>query len=384
MKLIPFDYAARNLGRRKLRLFMTLGGAALVTLLVLAAAAFVNGMEKSLRISGMGKNVLLIGAGSEESLERSEVANNVASIASASIAGLKTQLGVPFVSPEIQLASIVKMAPNDPGVLALFRGVTSTAFLVHPQVRIVAGKQPGPNEVLVGRLAAARMGLPESSLVIGKTIAFDNRPWTISGHFEAPHTVMEAELWMPLKDLQIATHRDNVSTVVLTLDDAEYDDVALFCSQRLDLELIALRENDYYGKLAAFYAPVKGIVWATALLIALGGLFGGLNTLYAAFASRSRELGMLQVLGYSRLALVISMLQESLILSAAGGLLAIALGFWLLDGLAVRITMGAFGMAIDAHVVVLALTASLALGIIGALPPAWHCLRTPIAEALKA
>ena len=68
MKLIPFDYAARNLGRRKLppRFMMTLGGAALVTLLVLAAAAFVNGMEKSLRISGMGKNVLLIGAGSEE------------------------------------------------------------------------------------------------------------------------------------------------------------------------------------------------------------------------------------------------------------------------------------------------------------------------------
>ena len=195
---------------------------------------------------------------------------------------------------------------------------------------------------------------------------------------------MEAEVWMPLKDLQIATHRDNVSTVVLTLDDAEFDDVTLFCSQRLDLELIALRENDYYGKLAAFYAPVKGIVWATALLIALGGLFGGLNTLYAAFASRSRELGMLQVLGYSRIALVISMLQESLILSAAGGLIAVGLGFWLLDGLAVRITMGAFGMLIDAHVVVLALTASLALGIVGALPPAWHCLRTPIAEALKA
>ena len=93
MKLIPFDYAARNLGRRTMRLFMTLGGAALVALLVLAAAAFVNGMEKSLRISGAGKNVLLIGAGSEESLERSEIGNNVASIAAASISGIKTEMG---------------------------------------------------------------------------------------------------------------------------------------------------------------------------------------------------------------------------------------------------------------------------------------------------
>ena len=133
------------------------------------------------------------------------------------------------------------------------------------------------------------MGLPESALAIGQKIYFDNRPWTVIGHFEAPNTVMEAELWAPLKDLQIATRRDNVSTVVLTLDDAEFDDVTLFCSQRLDLELVAVREGDYYKKLAAFYAPVKGIVWATALLIALGGLFGGLNTLYAAFASRSRR-----------------------------------------------------------------------------------------------
>ena len=93
---------------------------------------------------------------------------------------------------------------------------------------------------------------------------------------------------------------------------------------------------------------------------------------------------MLQVLGYSRLALVISMLQESLILAAAGGLVAVGLGFWLLDGLAVRITMGAFGMSVDAKVVSMALGASMALGIIGALPPAWHCLRTPVAEALKA
>ncbi len=341
MKLIPWDYAVRNLGRNKTRLAMSLGGSALVALLILSAAAFVRGMEKSMRVSGVAKNVLLIGAGSEESLERSEIGNGVASIVAADVQGIKTELGVPYISPEVQMATLIKVERDSAETaLSLFRGMTPAAFLVHPQVRIVEGRVPGANEILVGRLAAARMGIPEAQLAVGRTIWFDGRGWVVSGKFEAPNTVMEAEIWCPLKDLQIATRRDNVSTVVLTLDDAEIDDVKAFCSQRLDLELVAVSETEYYAKLAQFYRPVQGIVWITALLIALGGLFGGLNTMYAAFAARTRELGMLQVLGYGRFALIVNMMQESLIIAAAGGLLAVAAGFIWLDGLAVRITMG--------------------------------------------
>ncbi|HLX63390.1 MAG TPA: ABC transporter permease [Planctomycetota bacterium] len=384
MKLIPWDYAVRNLGRNKIRLVMSIGGAALVALLVLGAAAFVSGMQKSMHLSGVSKNVLLIGAGSEESLERSEIGNGVASIAAASIEGLKTQLGVPYVSPEVQMATIVKLDKDGAeSALSLFRGVTPTAFLVHPQVRITEGRAPGTNEILVGRLAAARMGIADSKLAIGKSIWFEGHPWLISGRFEAPNTVMEAELWTPLKDLQIAARRDNVSTVVVTLDEGEIDDVRAFCAQRLDLELVAVPESEYYSKLATFYKPVQGIVWITAFLIALGGLFGGLNTMYAAFAARTRELGMLQVLGYGRVALIVNLMQESLIVATAGGLLAVGIGFLFLDGLAVRITMGAFGLSVDAGVILAALGAALALGVVGALPPAWQCMRMPIAEALK-
>ena len=384
MKLIPWDYAVRNLGRNTLRLAMSLGGSALVALLILSAAAFVRGMEKSMRVSGNEKNVLLIGAGSEESLERSEIGNGVASIVAASVQGIKTQLGVPYISPEVQMAALIRLEKDDKETsLSLFRGITPAAFLVHPQVRITEGRAPQANEILVGRLAAARMSVPDAKLAVGKQIWFDGRPWTISGRFEAPNTVMEAEIWSPLKDLQIATKRDNVSTVVLTLDDAEMDDIKIFCQQRLDLELVAVSETEYYAKLAQFYRPVQGIVWITALLIALGGLFGGLNTMYAAFAARTRELGMLQVLGYSRFALIANLMQESLIIAAAGGLIAVAAGYLLLDGLAVRITMGAFGLAVDTQVILAALAAAFLLGVVGALPPAWQCLRMPVAEALK-
>src|SRR4051812_20985422 len=162
MKLIPWDYAVRNLGRNKTRLAMSLGGSALVALLILAAAAFVRGMDKSMRVSGNDKNVLLIGAGSEESLERSEIGNNVASIVAADVQGIKTQLGVPYVSPEVQMAPLIGMEKDDKSpVLSLFRGVTPAAFLVHPQVRITEGRAPNANEVLIGKLAAARMGVSD-------------------------------------------------------------------------------------------------------------------------------------------------------------------------------------------------------------------------------
>jgi ABC-type antimicrobial peptide transport system permease subunit len=126
------------------------------------------------------------------------------------------------------------------------------------------------------------------------------------------------------------------------------------------------------------------MVWATASLIALGGLLGGLNTMYAAFASRVREIGALQSIGYARGAIVISLVQESLLATAAGALLACVIGLVALDGLHVRFSMGVFGLTIDSTVMALGLCAGLGLGLIGALPPAWRALRLPIAEALKA
>ena len=384
MRLLPWDYGVRNLGRAPVRLALSLFGSALVVLLVLAASAFVRGMERSLTISGSAGNVILLGAGSEESVERSEVSPATGSMVAAGVSGIKQRQGVSYVSPEVHHATLLKEErENEQTLLALLRGITPAAFLVHPQIRITSGRAPEGQELLVGRLAAAKLGVPEERLAIGRTFWLDHRPWTICGRFEAPGTVMEAEIWCPLRSLQLATKRDSLSCVVVTLDEAEFADVEIFCKRRLDLELVALRESEYYAKVLAFYRPVRVLVWITAFLIALGGLFGGLNTLYAAFAERVRELGTLQALGFSRTALVLSLMQESALTSAAGALVAAGLGLLVFDGLAVRFSMGAFGLVLDAPVMALGLGAGLALGILGVLPPAWRCLRIPIQEALK-
>ncbi len=386
MKLLPFEYAVRNLGRSSMRLWASVVGSMLVVLLVMAAGSFVVGMEHSLSTTGAPRNVMLVGAGSEESTERSQISMNVPTQVAASVPGIARRLGIDYVSPEVHMAVVMRTDPDAAPAQAVVRGITPTAFLVHQQSRIVEGRAPRPGhyEMLAGRLAATRLGVDETELAVGQQLWFDDRAWTIAGRFAAPTTVMDAELWLPLGDLQIATRRDTLSCVVLTLGTAAFEDVALWCAQRLDLELVALREADYYASLLTFYRPVRMIVWTTAILIACGGLLGGLNTMYAAFASRVRELGALQTLGYSRLAVIVSFLQESFIATAAGGLIAAALAVGLLDGLAVRVSMGAFAMTVNTTVLLAGLTAGATVAVAGIIPPLYRCLRLPIPEALRA
>ncbi len=387
LRLLPFDYAVRNLGRSRLRLAMSVFGSTLVVMLVIAAAAFIRGMERSLMQSGSSNNVVLLGAGSEESIERSEIKMSVTGQAAASVRGIKTVLGTPFVSPQVHMAlGVGTGADQITQTQAVFRGVTSAAFLVHPQVRMIEGRvfNPGEDELIVGALASTRLGLPDERLAVGESIWVDGRKWRIVGRFEAPNTVMNAEIWCPLTNLQILTRRDSLSCVVITMGSGELADVEAFATTRLDLELIAMAETEYYRKLSEFYQPVRMMVWVTALLIALGGVFGGLNTMYAAFAARVREIGMLQSLGYGRRAVIVSFVQESLLTAAAGAVTGAALCLWFMDGLAVRFSMGAFGLMLDGPTIFIGLLAGLLLGLLGSLPPTLRCLRMPVTESLKA
>ena len=195
---------------------------------------------------------------------------------------------------------------------------------------------------------------------------------------------MDCEVWVPIVDLQLATKRETVSCIMITLDEGDFGDVDAFTKQRFDLGLTAISESDYYSSVMKFYTPVRAMVWATALLIGLIGLFGGLNSMYAAFAARVRELGMLQSLGFSRPAIMLSLIQESLLTAAAGTLAASAIGSLLLNGQAVKFSMGVFQLAVDYRVLLFGALTGLLMGVLGSLPPAWKCLRLPITESLKA
>jgi putative ABC transport system permease protein len=388
MRQLPFHYAFRNLGRSRVRLLASLFGSTLVVLLILAAGGFVRGMQRTLtQNQPLSENVMILGTGSEEGVERSQIDASVAGIAGASIPGIKHRAGILYVSPEIHAALPVReSAQHEADHPAVMRGIRKEALLVHPEVEIIQGRVPrqGMDELMVGQLAATRLGLPDQRLSIGQTLYFDDRDWTIVGEFSAPNTVMNAEVWISLTDLQIATNRESsLSCVIISLENARFADADLFAKSRLDLEITAMRERDYYASIAAFYGPIRIMIIITATLIASGGILGGLNTMYAAFAARVREVGMLQSLGYTRRAIVLNLTEESLFASACGALIGSALGLLLLNGLAVRFSMGAFAITIDAQVLLIGILGGLLVGVIGAIPPAIRCLRLPITEALK-
>ena len=153
--------AVRNLTRSKSRLLQTIGGSALVVLLVMAAVAINQGMKRVLSASGSPHNVVLVGAGSEESIQRSEVTDNAAGIAEAAVPGIGEELGVRAVSSEIHYMNYLELGGGK-RAQAMFRGVTPQALRVHPEVRITDGSFPSAGQLMVGRLAWRKLGIPEA------------------------------------------------------------------------------------------------------------------------------------------------------------------------------------------------------------------------------
>lgn len=385
MKGLPLEYAIRNLGRNPARLLMSSGGSALVVVLVIAAAGFVAGMDAALRTSGDPRNVILLGIGSEESVERSEIPVRTASIAGASVRGIERVGGVEAISPEVHVAMPVNLA-DEPAANLLIRGVRDEAFLVHREVRLEAGRAPvsGGDEIALGRLAARALGFEPPSAAVGRVVEVDERPMEIVGILSAAGGVVEGEAWMPLSDVLVLAQRDSLSCVVLRLRNEDLRAVNAFAATRLDLEIVAMRETTYYASLAALFGPVRLMVLATAVLVAAGGVAGGLNTSYATFAGRIREIGTLRTLGYGRGAVVRSLLVENVLTACAGGLVAAVIARTVLDGVAIRFSMGIFGISVGPGILATGLAAGLLLGVVGALLPAWRCLRRPIPEALRA
>jgi ABC-type antimicrobial peptide transport system permease subunit len=154
--------------------------------------------------------------------------------------------------------------------------------------------------------------------------------------------------------------------------------------ERLDLELQAMQETEYYATLQKDYGPVLMLAWLVVCLVTGAGVFAGLNTMYGSIVGRARELASLQTIGFVRRAILVSLVQEGVVLAAAASLLAAVLALALVNNAAVRFTMGAFALRIDEVAVLVGCGVGLLLGVLGALPPAFRALQMPVVEGLKA
>ncbi|MBX3419911.1 MAG: FtsX-like permease family protein [Pirellulaceae bacterium] len=382
--LLPWEYGVRNLMRRPLRTLMTLFALTTVITLVFVVVGFLRGMERSLSISGDEQVAWVFSMLAEENIETSAIEASIPSLLTSSIGSTFNRFDVDYVSPELFLGTRVTL-PNQKSGFGLVRGVTVTAPLVHRKVQLVSGSWPQKNEILVGRLAGTKLGSHDGLLKVGDVIEFEGASWTVSGHFQADGSLYEAELWCRLEDFQMATKRQDISLVALQVKTpSAMSEVQLFCKERIDLELTSISESEYYAELREFFQPLRTLAWVVVWLVAAAGVFTGLNMMYGAVAGRGREIATLQAIGYRRRAIVISVLQEGLLLAAAASLVAGVLALVLIDGWAVRFTMSAFRLRIDGEAIVVGCLIGLLVGVLGAVPPALRSLRVDVATGLKA
>lgn len=382
---LPWDYGTRNLFRRPGRSLLTMLGLAIVVFIVFLMMSFIRGLTVSLAASGEPAVVLVHSRGAAENIENSTIPGNGPALLSASVKGVDSIFGQACISPEIYLGTEVSTENLQEPALGLVRGVTLGAPLVRKRFQLIEGDWPGPGEVLVGKLVATKLGLSAADLSIGRRLMFEGRSWTICGRFVAHGAAFESELWCRVEDLQQAMKRQDLSLIAVAVKDLEsMRDVQEFCQERVDLEWQATSEASYYASLQTHYGPVKMAALLIVILVAGAGVFAGLNTMYGAVVGRVRELAMLQTVGFSRRAIALSILQEGILLGAAGSLLASAAAVLLLNGAAVRFTMGAFALQVDSFVMLSGLSVGLIMGVVGALPPAWQVLRLPIVDGLKA
>ncbi len=385
LRLLPWEYGVRNLLRRPLRTGLTLVALTVVVLLVLVVVGFVRGLDSSLASSGDPQVVLVYSLGAGENIENSSISAATAGLLAASVPGVRRRQGVACVSPELLMAVRLEAGSGGGSSLGLVRGVTHTAPLVRRRVQLVEGRWPGAGEVMCGRLAHAKLGCRPDDLAVGGTVHLEGKPWRVSGRFVAAGSAIEAELWCRLDDLAQATRRQDVGLVAVLMEPgAKAAAIDLFCKRRTDLELQSVRQSAYYAALARHYRPVKALAWVVVGLVAAAGLLAGLNTMYGAVAGRIRELATLQAVGFRRRAILIGLVQEGAVLAATASLAAGALALGLVHGTAVRFTMGAFTLRIDATGVLVGCGTGLALGVLGALPPAIRAMRLPVAESIKA
>jgi len=294
--------------------------------------------------------------------------------------------GKPLASPEtVVVAALTRR--DGPQVNVVIRGVTPQAFAVRRGIRIVEGRafQPGLYEVIVGRKMFDRF----EGMGLGRALQLQRRSWTIVGVFDADGSGFESEIWGDVDVMTPAFNRIGYQSVTLAMQDPSaipaFND-ELQRNPRMQVQ--AIQERQYYEDQSG---AVSGALLALAVFVAvvmcIGAVFGAMNTMYAIVAARTREIGTLRALGFSRVAILTAFVIESTFLAIVGGAIGCLLA---LPANGISSAAGganfaevAFAFRITTISIVAGMVLALLMGIAGGLLPAFRAARVPITLALR-
>jgi ABC-type lipoprotein release transport system permease subunit len=384
---VPLAYSLRSLIVRRLTSALTAGGMALVVFVFAAVLMLAAGLEKTLVATGSPNNAVVLRAGSETEIQ-SGIERGQAAVIATQPEVATGQGGEPLAAKEAVLLVNLRKRGGQTGNVTV-RGVDAVSLRLRPQVRLLAGRYPrrGAAEVVVG--SAVTKGF--QGVDLGQSIRFGLREWRVVGVFEAGNTGFNSEVWGDNELAMQAFRRPVYSVVVMKMrDPAEFGQLKarLEADPRLSVEVH--REVDYYAKqseMLARFIRILGLV--LTVIFSFGATIGAMITMYAAVATRTREIGTLRALGFNRRSILAAFLAESLALSAVGA--AVGLGVASTMQLLTVSTTNfqtfselAFKFTLTPRIVAESLTFAFGMGLAGGVLPAFRAARLNIVEALRA
>lgn len=377
-----------TLGQRKGSSFASVFGIAGVVAVFVGVLSIGQGFRNAMTIAGSPRNAVVLRSGADSEM-MSGVSREESRIISEA-PGIARGGNGPLSSAELFVVINLPKRSTGTDANVPLRGVGQEAFDVRDDIEIVKGRrfETGRNEVIVGRAAA----LEFTGLELGGKVEVGKNEWTVVGIFTQRGGIAESEMWTDASVLQSAYRRGDTFQAVyarLTGQEAfnEFKD-ALTTDPRLNVKVI--RQTDFYSEQStAIYNLIVGLGAIIAILMAVGAVFGALNTMFSAVATRTREIATLRALGFNGLPVVVSILLESVVLALVGGGLGGGLAWWAFDGYqASTINWQTFSQVAFAFDVTPSLLAqgifyATVIGMVGGLFPAIRAARMPVATALR-
>ena len=366
---------------------IVLGIAGVVAVLV-SVLAMGAGFRHTLADSGRLDRAIILRGGSDTELNSNLTREDVDTVSNA--AGVaKDPDGRALISSE--LVTVVNVPKIDTGTDAnvTLRGVGLKLTGVRPELRIVAGRmfRPAVREVIAGVGAAKQF----RGLQPGDVLHLRNADWTVTGLFASNGDVHESELLADVDTMGSTVERVGYSSAIALLDSpaafTAFKD-ALTTDPQLKVEV--QREPEYYAAQSKGLTKAINIVGNTvAVIMAIGAMFGALNSMYSAVAARGLEIATLRAIGFSALPVLLSVMIEALLLSLLGGALGAAVAWLLFNGHSVSTLGGAFAqvvfkLTVTGTLIATGIVWACVIGLLGGLFPAMRAARLPVAEALRA
>jgi putative ABC transport system permease protein len=386
---IPISYNLRNLIVRKTTTVLTVGGIGLTVAVLVAVLALVEGLRASFEASGRPLNVLVMRKGATAELMSVVMRSDFQAMKfKPGIA--QNRNGEPMASLEmVTILNNLGSGKASEGMNINLRGLTPIGIEMRDQVHLMAGRyfEPGKREVVVGKNIAARY--PKARL--GQHVRFGRGQWEVVGIMDGGRSNASSEIYADLNQVSGDYNRTEYlsSALIRALDPVAVQALGNSLEGDPRFNISTQSEREYYASQMVSAAPVRFMGVLVCVIMAVGSSFAAMNTMYAAVARRSADIGMLRTLGFSRAGILTSFLLESLILSLLGGLagclLALPLNnFHTRMGSFVTFSEISFSLRMTPEVLAMGLGFGMLMGVLGGFFPARSASRKEILAALRA